>query len=117
MTASPPIFDCKVLALNITDLFQPFAQRGEKVGRLVKRRIPQEANYWLRWLRMHCHRPKCRAADKGNELAPPHSITSFALASSEGGMLNPSALAVLRLMTSSIFVGACTGRSAGFSPL
>src|SRR5262245_30196460 len=29
----------------------------------------------------------------------------------------PSALAVLRLMTSSYFVGACTGRSAGFSPL
>jgi hypothetical protein len=26
-------------------------------------------------------------------------------------------LAVLRLMTSSYFVGACTGRSAGFSPL
>ena len=29
----------------------------------------------------------------------------------------PSALAVLRLMTSSYLVGACTGRSAGFSPL
>ena len=29
----------------------------------------------------------------------------------------PSALAVLRLITSSYLVGACTGRSAGFSPL
>ena len=29
----------------------------------------------------------------------------------------PSAFAVLRLMTISYFVGACTGRSAGFSPL
>jgi hypothetical protein len=28
-----------------------------------------------------------------------------------------AALAVLRLITSSYFVGACTGRSAGFSPL
>src|SRR5689334_12158574 len=42
---------------------------------------------------------------------PTHSITSSALASTEGGMLNLSAFAVLRLMTSSIFVGACTGRS------
>jgi hypothetical protein len=29
----------------------------------------------------------------------------------------PSALAVLRLITSSYLVGACTGRSAGFSLL
>ena len=29
----------------------------------------------------------------------------------------PSALAVLRLITKSYLVGACTGRSAGFSPL
>src|SRR5262245_693533 len=46
-----------------------------------------------------------------------HSITSSARASSVGGTSRPSALAVLRLMTSSNFVGACTGRSAGFSPL
>ena len=46
-----------------------------------------------------------------------HSITSSARASSDGGTSRPSALAVLRLITSSNFVGACTGRSAGFSPL
>src|SRR5262245_3101965 len=45
-----------------------------------------------------------------------YSITSSARASSIGGTSRPSALAVLRLMTSSYFVGACTGRSAGFSP-
>src|SRR5262245_10176900 len=51
-------------------------------------------------------------------LAPPHhSITSSARASSVGGRVRPSALAVLRLITSSYLVGACTGRSAGFSPL
>ena len=33
-----------------------------------------------------------------------------------GGTTRPSALAVLRLITSSYLVGACTGRSAGFSP-
>ena len=33
------------------------------------------------------------------------------------GTVRPSALAVLRLMTSSTFVACWTGRSAGFSPL
>ena len=33
-----------------------------------------------------------------------------------GGTVSPIALAVLRLITSSYLVGACTGRSAGFSP-
>ena len=46
-----------------------------------------------------------------------YSITSSARASSVGGTSRPSAFAVLRLMTSSYLVGACTGRSAGFSPL
>ena len=46
-----------------------------------------------------------------------YSITSSARASSDGGTVRPSAMAVLRLITSSYFVGACTGRSAGFSPL
>src|SRR5262245_51640772 len=48
---------------------------------------------------------------------PGYSITSSARASRVGGTSRPSALAVLRLMTSSYLVGACTGRSAGFSPL
>src|SRR5215217_8073045 len=46
-----------------------------------------------------------------------YSITSSARAIRGGGISKPSALAVLRLMTSSYLVGACTGRSAGFSPL
>src|SRR5262245_36822925 len=46
-----------------------------------------------------------------------HSTTSLARASSDGGTVRPSALAVLRLSTSSYLVDACTGRSAGFSPL
>src|SRR5262249_21199909 len=46
-----------------------------------------------------------------------HSITSSARASNVTGTSRPSALAVLRLITSSYLVGACTGRSAGFSPL
>src|SRR5215204_5775418 len=46
-----------------------------------------------------------------------YSITSSARASTVAGTSRPSAFAVLRLMTSSYLVGACTGRSAGFSPL
>src|SRR5262249_29679370 len=62
-------------------------------------------------------RPRCRAAESRYECAPPHSITSSARASSVGGISRSSVLAVLRLITSSYLVGACTGRSAGFSPL
>src|SRR5215475_2731514 len=41
---------------------------------------------------------------------PGYSITSSARTSRVGGTSRPSALAVLRLMTSSYLVGACTGR-------
>jgi len=51
------------------------------------------------------------------DMAPGHSITSSARESMDAGTVRPSALAVFRLITSSFFVGACTGRSAGFSPL
>ena len=47
----------------------------------------------------------------------PYSMTSSARASSVGGRSRPSALTVFRLITSSYLVGACTGRSAGLSPL
>jgi len=57
------------------------------------------------------------AAEHRDELPPRHSITSSASASSLSGTFKPSALAALRLMTSSYLVGACTGMSAGFSPL
>src|SRR5262249_40373637 len=46
-----------------------------------------------------------------------YSITSAARASTVAGTSRPSALAVLRLSTVSYLLGACTGRSAGFSPL
>src|SRR5262249_40825534 len=69
---------------------------------------------WL--LRARRERPRGRAAEKRDELATLHSITSSARASNVGGTVRPSAFAVLRLITSSYLVGACTGRSAGFSP-
>jgi hypothetical protein len=46
-----------------------------------------------------------------------YSSTSSARASNMGGTSMPSVLAVLTLMMSWYWVGTCTGRSAGFSPL
>src|SRR5262249_34685230 len=72
----------------------------------------------LALLRARRHRPRRRAAEERDDLAPPdHSITSSARASSVGGTSMPSALAVFRLINSSYLVDACTGRWAGFSPL
>ena len=45
-----------------------------------------------------------------------YSITSSARSRNESGRVNPIALAVRRLTTSSNLVGSWTGRSAGFSP-
>ena len=70
-------------------------------------------------LRTRRERPRSRrAAEQGDELAAPdHSITSSAIASTPGGMVRPSTLAVFKLMTSSNLVGKSTGRSPGFAPL
>ena len=77
-----------------------------------------DAPHAIGLLRARRERPRSRrAAEQRDELAALHSITSSARASSVGGTSRPSALAVLRLITSSYLVGACTGRSAGFSPL
>jgi len=45
-----------------------------------------------------------------------HSIASSASPSSVGGIVRPSSLAVLRLMTISNFAGCTTGKFEGFSP-
>ncbi|MBK8742777.1 MAG: LamB/YcsF family protein [Betaproteobacteria bacterium] len=46
-----------------------------------------------------------------------HSIHRVSTRKNDAGMAIPIALAVLRLMTSSNFVGCCTGRVAGLAPL
>jgi hypothetical protein len=49
--------------------------------------------------------------------APAYLITSSAWKRSVGGMVSPSASAVLRLMISSNFTGCSTGRFPGLAPL
>src|SRR5262245_60913344 len=63
-----------------------------------------------------CH--ELPGADAANEVAVvAYSITSSASASSLSGRWRPSALAVVRLRTSSNWVDCITGRSAGCAPL
>src|SRR3984893_16037256 len=62
-----------------------------------------------------CARAEDRAA--GANLGCAHSMTSSARARIDGGTMRPSALAVLRLTTSSKVVGCWTERSAGLAPL
>src|SRR5262249_24788753 len=76
-----------------------------------------DASHPLRLLRARRERPRRRAAEQRNELAPPHSITSSARASNVAGISRPSALAVLRFKISSNSVGCWTGRSPGLVPL
>ena len=83
---------------------------------------PQRPRPGTRWsaaarlLRTRRKRPRQRAAEQRDELASFHSMTSSARANSVGGMVRPRAVAVLRLMTSSIFIGCSTGSSAGSAP-
>ena len=77
-----------------------------------------DAPHALALLRPRRQRPRRRAAEQRDELAAllirsPRRRS----ASSLSGISRPSALAVLRLITSSNFVGSITGRSPGFSPL
>ena len=67
--------------------------------------------------RRHGHARRVAMRTARQDAATPHSITSSARARSTGGIVRPSARAVLRLITSSNVVGCSTGRSPGFSPL
>src|SRR5215475_9721498 len=62
-------------------------------------------------------RKQNRAHARKERAAIHHSMTSSARPSSEGGIVRPRALAVLRLMISSNLVGCSTGSSAGLAPL
>src|SRR5262245_58816873 len=61
-------------------------------------------------LRTRAHRMRVGSAPRG------HSITWSARWRSDGGIVRPSAFAVLRLIASSNFVGRSPGRSAGLAP-
>src|SRR5262249_38838055 len=86
----------------------------EPLGRLAKVHEPCSGTMRARFL----------PSEAGPLLAAPasswrttcHSITSSARASSVGGILRPSALAVVRLIVRANLVGCSTGISPGFAP-
>ena len=90
---------------------------------LVSYRINRQLSVWnlpplmIRALGAHCQDWTHALQQTACTVAMIYSITSSARPSSMGGMARPSALAALRLMTSSNFTGAWTGRSAGLLPL
>src|SRR5262249_25671927 len=117
--ARPARLDRKIAADRPAQLIQPFPQCGEPPLRLGVGFgcTGQDADPPHRLLRAGDERPSRRAAEKRDEFAASHSITSSASAISRGGTSRPSALAVLRLITRSNAVGCTTGRSPTFSPL
>jgi hypothetical protein len=78
---------------------------------------------WFGWgcppppdARAHCMLPDVRSTTPQSAPAPIYWITSSARNRSVGGNVIPSACAVLRLRTSSNFLGRSTGKSAGLAP-
>src|SRR5215216_2690341 len=114
---SPALFDPDVLAFDEAGLPQSFPKRVGIEAIRVGRGGVQEANEGY-VPRLANGRPDEREpAECADDMPPLHSITSSARPSSGSGKARPSALAVLRLMTSSTFVGCCTGSAAGRAPL
>src|SRR5262249_41101210 len=101
--------------------------RGPDIQVGIIRRQPGEYGDAPNLLRLpppRRQRPRCRpgATEEREEGAAVHgcaghSITSSAMASSVGGMVMPSALAVDTLMTNSNLAARITGNSPTFSPL
>src|SRR5262245_53322530 len=120
MPFRPAKIDEDVLALDVTKVAQSISKSLEPTFHARGRACTEktDARHPRRLLRA-CHdRPRRRcAAERRHELAAPHALTSPARASAGPVTSRPSAFAVLRLITSSYLVGACTGRSAGFSPV
>src|SRR5262249_29513781 len=113
----PAVCDRHVVALDITRFIQALPKGGHMGAGCCGRPDVDEPDHWhRRLLRARRERPRRRAAEKRDELASFHSITSSASASTVGGTSMPSVLTVLRLTTKSNLVGCSTGMSAGFAP-
>src|SRR5262249_23287055 len=113
----PAVRNRHIATLGIAGFAQALVERTHS-GRVCAGRsgVKETDHRHRRLLRARRKRPRCHTADKRDELAALHSITSSARAMSVGGTVRPSALAVLTLMTISIFVENSIGRSPGFAP-
>src|SRR5262245_23911879 len=97
VSSAPSIIDTDAAAIVPAQLLQHFAESLEIVLLLNifgERVEHADAPHALTLLRARHERPCGRAADQRDELPPPHSMTSSAVASSVGGTVKPSILAV-----------------------
>src|SRR6516162_3063828 len=116
-----PIFDLNIAPFDPTRVTHAQAKCSQTRFRfgIIFGNPKQYANaaHPLRLLCVQCERPCCdRTANKHDELAPPHSMTSSAVARSDGATVMPSACAVFRLIANSNLSGFWTGMSAGLMP-
>src|SRR5262249_28831684 len=119
LAVRPTGFERQVAAVREAPFVQTLAKRRfERRERFGPSADKSSDHRLRRLLRARGKRPCGRTAEQGDDgAAAHHSITSSARASNVAGAVRPNTFAVLRLITSSYLVGACTGRSAGFSPL
>src|SRR5262245_23583100 len=114
------VLDHHVPSRNVAEITQAVFKGFHEVRRLLARRahqIPDPRNT-PRLLRLGGERRgEQRGSTSKERPAVHHSITWSARASSDGGMVRPRALAVLRLMTSSSVMDCWIGSSPGFAPL
>src|SRR5262245_37420105 len=120
--AWPALLDVEVATFDPPEILQATAERRHAelaFGVLLRQPRNQHADavHLLTLLCAHRERPRRCAAEHSDELAPLHSITSSAMASTVCGTSRPSAFAALRLIANSNLVGCTTGRSAGRAPL
>src|SRR5262249_54770402 len=103
---TPAEFDCHISAPHLSGVAPaPAACLQAFDGRLRRTGSEKPDHRHRRLLRPRRERPHSSATEQRDELAALHSITSSARASSLSETVKPSALAVLRLMTSSYLVG------------
>src|SRR5271169_1874022 len=92
------------------------SSRPRTIFRSISAQEP-DGRQLARLLRACSERPSdCRTAGKRDELAPSHSITSSARATTFVGISRPIAFAVFRLITNSNVTGWAKGRSSGLVP-
>src|SRR5205823_1908924 len=94
----PAHIDLYVAAFDPAKFAQPRHKGGDPYVGSCRRASAEETNSGeaRRLLRPRRERPRCRAADERDELAPFHSITSSARSRKDSGIVRPSAFAVVR---------------------
>src|SRR5574337_2226370 len=123
LPCSPSVLHREILPLDMAKLTQPLPEGLYSFGRDANGGRPAEqkpdSRDLGRLLRFGGERCGEQAPGQSADERPAadHWISSSARRRSDCGIVRPSALAVLRLITSSNLLGCSTGRSAGLAPL